>query len=302
MYFLSALLLYRPGLWQVYGERFKMWWHRRLRPFFSLLHSLSDTLSQQLAAIFWSLWKHRNIKVWEDITGTCASIVERARSLIDDWHLANGPAAANLFAGPAGTHLAVVNIVIPVVTAIAPAVFQPAATSATASVVPTAAQQRCQPPEHGRMKCNIDAAFSSHRNKTSISICIRDEGGVFVLARTISFFGVYPVDIGEAMGLYHALQWASDMHLDNIDFEVDFKTTKDALYSGREDITEFGNIITTSWSLLSSKFTNSQGEFVRRQANVVAHTLAGEATFLASPAIYYHIPNCIENLIANEMI
>jgi hypothetical protein len=29
---------------------------------------------------------------------------------------------------------------------------------------------------------------------------------VFVLAKTISFVGVYPIDIGEALGLYHALQ------------------------------------------------------------------------------------------------
>lgn len=55
---------------------------------FALLHSLSATLSQRLAAIFWSLWKHRNLKVWEDVTETCAIVVERARSLIDDWHLA----------------------------------------------------------------------------------------------------------------------------------------------------------------------------------------------------------------------
>ena len=51
---------------------------------FALLHSLSATLSQRLAAILWSLWKHRNLKVWEDVTETCAIVVERARSLIDD--------------------------------------------------------------------------------------------------------------------------------------------------------------------------------------------------------------------------
>jgi len=92
------------------------------------------------------------------------------------------------------------------------------------------------------------------------------------------------------------------MDLDNIDFEVNSKTTKDALYSGWEDITEVGNIITTSRSLPSSKFTNSHVEFVRLQAKVVVHTLAGKATFLASPDIYFHIPNCIETLIANKML
>jgi len=122
------------------------------------------------------------------------------------------------------------------------------------------------------------------------------------MAKTISFDGVYSVDIGEGLGLYHALQWMSDMQLDNIDFEVDSKSTRDAIYSSREDIFELGNITTASQILLSSKFNNSQVEFARQQANMVAHTLAGDATFLASPVIYFHIPFCIETLIINEML
>jgi len=46
----------------------------------------------------------------------------------------------------------------------------------------------------------------------------------------------------------------------------------------------------------------SNMEFVRRQANAVAHALAREATSLASPAVYYDIPNCIETFIINEML
>jgi hypothetical protein len=125
---------------------------------------------------------------------------------------------------------------------------------------------------------------------------------VFVLAKTISFYGVYSVDVGEALSLYHTLQWVSDMQLDNIDFEVDSKSTRDAIYSGREDISELGNIITASWALLSSKFNNSRVEFATRQANMVAHTLAGEATFHASPVVYFYIPSCIETLIIDEML
>jgi len=69
---------------------------------FALLQSLSDTLSQMLAAIFWSLWKHRNKKIWEDITETCATVVERVRSLTNDWQISNGPAVQNLSASPDG--------------------------------------------------------------------------------------------------------------------------------------------------------------------------------------------------------
>jgi len=43
-------------------------------------------------------------------------------------------------------------------------------------------------------------------------------------------------------------------------------------------------------------------EFIRRQANEVAHVLVGEGTLLASPTIYFHTPECIETLIINECI
>jgi len=35
---------------------------------------------------------------------------------------------------------------------------------------------------------------------------------------------------------------------------------------------------------------------------VVAHALAREVMSLASPAVYFEIPNCIETLIINEML
>jgi hypothetical protein len=92
------------------------------------------------------------------------------------------------------------------------------------------------------------------------------------------------------------------MRLDNIDFEVDYKTTKEAVYSNREDISELGHIVTPSRNLLSSNFVYSRMEFVRRQANAVARTLAGETIFLANPAIYFHIVQCIETLNVNEML
>jgi len=67
-------------------------------------------------------------------------------------------------------------------------------------------------------------------------------------------------------------------------------------------MSEFGCIITSCRSLFCNFFSNSRVEFVRRQANEVVHALAREATSLASPAIYYDIPTCIETLIINEML
>jgi len=40
--------------------------------------------------IFQSLWKRRNLKVWEDIMETCAEVVEIARVTLENCQLANG--------------------------------------------------------------------------------------------------------------------------------------------------------------------------------------------------------------------
>ena len=46
------------------------------------------------------------------------------------------------------------------------------------------------------------------------------------------------------------------------------------------------------WRILIKKW-----DITRWQANTAGHVLAREATFIASPVIYYHIPSCINNII-----
>ncbi|KEH37989.1 hypothetical protein MTR_2g055490 [Medicago truncatula] len=100
-------------------------------------------------------------------------------------------------------------------------------------------------------------------------ICIRDFADIFVLAKALSYSCYVSTDVGETLGLHSALQWFDDMHFDNVDFETDSKLTV---------------------------------EFVRRQANGIAHALARDTLLLTSPAVYYDIPDCIETLIINEML
>jgi hypothetical protein len=142
---------------------------------FTLLHSLSVTLSQRMAALIWSSWKHRNVKVWVDIAETCVTVVDRARSMVEDLQLANAPCI--------NTQSAVLTVVLTT----AAAHTQPAAASA---VLSTAAADHALPasaaavpvrwkvPAQGRMKWNIDAAFSDFSNRTDIGICLLDEGVV----------------------------------------------------------------------------------------------------------------------------
>jgi len=111
---------------------------------FHMLQNLPPNIQQQIAAICWSLWKHRNLKIWENVTKSSAQLVERVRHLIEDWQEANLPSQT---------------------APLQEAVQQQAATTLQHSVQPQnsptgPAVLQWFPPSRGRFKCNIDAAFS----------------------------------------------------------------------------------------------------------------------------------------------
>ncbi|AET02182.1 hypothetical protein MTR_8g036780 [Medicago truncatula] len=75
-------------------------------------------------------------------------------------------------------------------------------------------------PSPGRYKSNVDASFSEPLDRVGIGICIKDEEGGFVLARTEWFSPITDVDRGEALALLKALGWVRNLHVWNMDFEV----------------------------------------------------------------------------------
>jgi len=131
---------------------------------------------------------------------------------------------------------------------------------------------------------------------------IRDSGGNHVHSKIMWFHPVCSVDVGEALGLHHAIRWIYELQLTNVDFEVDSKRVADYFNKGRGDVTEFGSIMDSSIQFCRNHLTNSHVEFIRRQANEVAHTLAKAAIFSTSFRVFDDIPTCITDLIFNEMI
>lgn len=75
-------------------------------------------------------------------------------------------------------------------------------------------------------------------------MCIRDENGHFVLARTDCFSPMCDVHVGEALGLLSAMDWVHLLQLGTVDFEMDAKRVVDSINSSyTSDVTEYGNII-----------------------------------------------------------
>lgn len=88
----------------------------------------------------------------------------------------------------------------------------------------------------GRLKCDVDASFFTSTNRLGIAMCIRDEEGHFVCAKTMWLTPVCPVDVGAALGLYYAIWWIHYLRLQNVDFEVDSKQVADYFNRSKGDI------------------------------------------------------------------
>ncbi|KEH42714.1 hypothetical protein MTR_1g074090 [Medicago truncatula] len=85
-------------------------------------------------------------------------------------------------------------------------------------------------PTEGIFKCNIDASFSHLYNRLGIRVCIRDDVGTFVLAKTEWFTPVCDVHVGETFGLLSALELIHQLHFEPIDFELDAKKVIDSFF------------------------------------------------------------------------
>ena len=55
---------------------------------FSLLLQLQSAQSELFVTIMWSLWKRKNLKLWQQQNETSRQVVERATHLLEDWRAA----------------------------------------------------------------------------------------------------------------------------------------------------------------------------------------------------------------------
>jgi hypothetical protein len=133
-------------------------------------------------------------------------------------------------------------------------------------------------------------------------MCIGNDQGRFVIAKTVWTSSIMNVDTGEAIRLLSAIKWVHDLRLHNVDFELDSKNVVAKFHGHGEDRSELGYVIKDCQHLYASYFPNSSVEFIWRQANEVAHTLVKAASSLASVHLHIDIPSCIRTLIDNKMI
>ncbi|CAJ2637113.1 unnamed protein product [Trifolium pratense] len=233
---------------------------------FSLLQVFNSEHSTLFMVTLWSIWQQRNNRVWRNKIEPTHVVCDRTTNLLLDWRNAQQYKQRNCMQQQQVT------------------------------------ETRWQKPHTGRYKCNIDASFSVRQNKVEIGMCIRDDQGQFVLAKTEWMSPITDTDIGEALGLLSALKLVHDLQLENVDFELYSKNVVTSFHSKHNNVTELGDVIRDCVRLHKTYFRNSSVEFIRRQANEVAHALARVATSIASFHLFIDILTCIVNILNNEML
>jgi hypothetical protein len=160
---------------------------------------------------------------------------------------------------------------------------------------------RWQKPPYGWYKCNVDAGFHQGINKTSTSWCLRDHLGRFVMAETTWFEGNCSIVEGEAIALFEALKAMQLRNIHQVQFETDSKNVADAILHQHSGYSEFNLLVGHISNLLLSN-ANFSVKFIKRQANMVAHTLARAVISWSSRCTFETLPLCITQLLLNEMI
>jgi ribonuclease HI len=160
--------------------------------------------------------------------------------------------------------------------------------------------QQWQPPPLSYVKCNVDASFFNNDGATGWGWCVRDHRGRFLLAGTNLIQAHLNTLEGEAMAIKEAMSELMLRGFSNVIFESDSKIAVDAISSRHVGISEFSVLISDIKSLLDAN-SNFEVKFVKRQANMVAHSLARAAYSMTSHNIFEIIPRCIVNYLMNEM-
>jgi ribonuclease HI len=138
------------------------------------------------------------------------------------------------------------------------------------------------------------------QNRATVGWCVRDHGGEFILAGTSWKEGKLTVLEGEATSLLAAMKIMHQKGYLQVIFETDCKGVVDAIHNIHGGVSEFSSIICHIKSILLQN-PNFVVKFVKRQANMVAHTLAKAASSWARCCTFETLPLCITAYLNNEM-
>jgi ribonuclease HI len=250
-------------------EHFISPWIQQGRSLCEVIHNICSSNDKDVAGLFatliWVVWNNRNNCVWNDTKESGRNLGHKARQLWEEWFSAQQIQAGQQV-------IMQQNQVV-----------------------------RWQKPPEGWYKCNVDAGFHRDKYRTSGGWCLRDHVGGFVAAGTSWMEGNCSVIEGESIVLLDTLRELEQRGISHVVVETDSKSLVDAIHHLHVGSSEFSLLVCQIKNVLFAN-PNFMVRFVKRQANIVAHTLAMAAISRPRRCTFDRLPTCIAQLLNNEMI
>ncbi|KAJ1421261.1 Ribonuclease H-like superfamily [Sesbania bispinosa] len=180
---------------------------------FHLLGSLPMSQKREFVLMAWALWKRRNIKVWEGELKSVQDTTWHAKEILDEWE--------KVHKRPTDMH-------------------------DTQGWV-------WFPPQPNRVKCNVDAALFSEERSVGVGLCLRDDQGRFIKAKSIYHQGSLSSPEAEGLGLLEAINWMEELGVQAVDIELDCKIVVEAIQGDKAYVNELGEVLNLCKSKLDTR-------------------------------------------------
>ena len=139
------------------------------------------------------------------------------------------------------------------------------------------------------LKRNVDARVFRSHDSFSFGGVIRDAGGTFVVAKCQCFPGLFHPHEAEVLAVREALNWIKNLQISKIIFEINCLTVYLALINQAPSLNDFGLII-QDCQALAKLVGEVNFSFVRRSANIAAHTVARVGGSMSGPGEWRFVP------------
>ncbi|WOH01628.1 hypothetical protein DCAR_0521012 [Daucus carota subsp. sativus] len=234
-----------------------------------LLHTLAngpDEILVKMVSVLWGVWFARNKRIFENRFMSPATVMAWSAKQILEWQIANKKVS-----------------------------FSPHLSNRQQGD-----GRKWQVPEQGCLKINVDASVVDGQNSFGIGMVLRNHQGHYITGKKMRFAGSFSVMEAEMTGITEALTWAQN-YTNAVVIESDSLLSVEAIQNGQENLLELGDLIHQCRNILRHN-DRLKLNFVRKQANKVAHSIARIPCELNSSIVISSPPFFLLETILSESL
>ncbi|KAM5550535.1 hypothetical protein ABKV19_027609 [Rosa sericea] len=211
--------------------------------------------------MLWSVWKERNLRVWEQKHSNASDVALRASTRLAEFRLHNGKFGVNV------QHSRVA---------------------------------KWSHPPSGMLKVNLNGSFLAASRKGGLGFVIHDSVGIMLAGGACPLRNLLSAEHAEALACQAAVQFVLQHNMMPVLFETDSMLVQRQVSGhGSLNTSVLGRIYDDLGEMLAST-PNVRISYTKRGANTVAHLLADYAKSLQQETFFFSAPIFLQAALAAD--